>query len=313
LLGNLPSSVKRNQQELDLQMALGTTLMLTKGIAAPEVERIFSRALELCGQIGDTPKRFSVLWGISYLYTVRSPGAKPELGKQMFQLAESEGNQAQRLVAHRMLGSQLVLQGMYPEGLELLKQGLDLYDPEQHRSLAYVYGQDIGVVSRQWSTWALWFLGYPDQALNMSGETKLLAQEISHPMTEVYIEVFTAMFHRFRQETKSAREHADTAARAANDQGFGMFLTMANVIQGSLLVEESVDEGIALMQEGLAGWRATGAELFVPFSLGLLAEAYGEAGRPTEGLAAINEALTIVDKGGKDAPLNCHEVWLGSR
>lgn len=305
LLGNLPSTLKRNQQELDLQMSLGTTLMLTKGLAAQEVEGTFNRALELCRQIGDTPKRFSVLWGICYLYAVRSPGVKTELAEQLFQLAESEGDQAQRLVAHRVLGSRLVIQARYSEGLALLKHGLSLYDPEQHRSLAYVYGQDIGVVSRQWSTWALWILGYPDQALIMGGETKLMAQETSHPMTEVYIEVFTAMFHRFRQETKQARKLADQAAKEATDQGFGMFLTMANVIRGSLLAEDSVDEGIALMQEGLAGWRATGAELFVPFSLGLLAEAYNEAGRATEGLAALNEALSIVDKGGKDG----ERIW----
>ena len=59
-------------------------------------------------------------------------------------------------------------------------------------------------------------------------------------------------------------------------------------------------DGIALMQKGLTGWRATGAELFVPFYLALLAEAYSEAGRAAEGLAALDEALTIVDKGGKD-------------
>jgi predicted ATPase len=75
---------------------------------------------------------------------------------------------------------------------------------------------------------------------------------------------------------------------------------MANVLRGSLLTEESMDDGIALMQEGLAGWRATGAELFVPFYLALLAEAYGEAGQAAEGLAALDEALTIADKGGKD-------------
>ena len=300
LLRKLPSTVKRNQQELDLQMALGTTLMLTKGLAAPEVESTFGRALQLCGQIGDTPKRFSVLWGICYIYAVRSPGAKPELAEQLFQLAQSNGDQAQRLVAHRVLGSQLVIQAKFAEGLELLKQGLTLYDPDQHRSLAYVYGQDIGVVSQQWATWALWFLGYPDQALKLSRETKRLAQETSHPMTDVYIEVFTAMFHRFSRDMMPAKRLADNAAKEATDQGFGMFLTMANVIRGSLHMKISTDDGIALMQKGLTGWRATGAELFVPFSLALLAEAHGNAGQTAEGLALLDEALNIVDTGGKD-------------
>jgi len=84
-------------------------LMLTKGFAAPQVEGTFSRALELCQQVGKTPKRFSALWGVSYFYGVRSPGAKSnELSEQLFQLAQSEGDQGQRLVAYRQVGAALV-------------------------------------------------------------------------------------------------------------------------------------------------------------------------------------------------------------
>lgn len=300
LLGQLPNTTERIPQELDLQMALGTALRLTKGFAAPEVEATFSRALELCEQVGETPKRFMALWGVSYYYGVRSPGAKPGLAEQLFQLAQSEGDQTQRVVAHRVLGSLLVLQAKFTEALELLQQGLALYDREQHRSLAYVYGQDMAVVCRQWSAWALWFLGYPDQALNMNRETTLLTRETSHPPTVVYAAVFAAMFHRFRREIEPAKKLADKAAKESAEQGNGFFLASANVLRGSLLTAESMDDGIALMQEGLTGWRATGAGLFVPFYLALLAEAYSEAGRAAEGLAALDEALTIADKGGKE-------------
>lgn len=305
LLGQLPNSEERIEQELDMQMALGTALMSTKGFAAPEVEGTFSRALELCQRVGKTPKRFSALWGVSYFYGVGSPGAKAtELTKQLFHLAQSEGDQGQRLVAHRQLGAGLVNSAKYTEALKILKQGVGLYDQEKHGSLAYVYGQDIGVVCRQWLAWALWFLGYPDQALAMSRETILLARETSHPMTEVYIAVFTAMFHRFRRETEPAKKFADKAVKEAADQRFGLFLASANVLRGSLLTAESMADGIALMQEGLSGWRATGARLFVPFYLGMLAEAHGAAGRAAEGLAALDEAQAIADRGGEDGERN---------
>jgi len=127
-----------------------------------------------------------------------------------------------------------------------------------------------------------------------------LARETSHPMTEVYVAVFTAMFHRFRGEMEPAIELAERAAKEAADQGFGLFLASANVLRGSLLTAESIENGITLMHAGLAGWRATGAELFVPFYLALLAEAYGAAGQATEGLAALDEAQIIADKNGKD-------------
>ena len=63
LLKTLPDTPERAQQELTLQIALGAPLMATKGYAAPEVGKAYTRARELCQQVGDTPQLFPVLWG----------------------------------------------------------------------------------------------------------------------------------------------------------------------------------------------------------------------------------------------------------
>src|SRR5262249_49146481 len=54
--------------------------------------------------------------------------------------------------------------------------------------------------------------------------------------------------------------------------------------------------GVAQIGKGLAGLRATGAEVFTPYYLALLAEAYGRDGQAGEGLTVVGEALAIVDK-----------------
>ena len=64
LLKTLPDTPERTQQELTLQLALGAPLMATKGYAAPEVDRAYTRARELCQQMGETPQLFPVLWGL---------------------------------------------------------------------------------------------------------------------------------------------------------------------------------------------------------------------------------------------------------
>ena len=64
-----------------------------------------------------------------------------------------------------------------------MEQGIALYDPQQHRSHAFLYGQDPGVTCLSYAAWALWFLGYPDQALKRSHEALTLAQELSHPFS----------------------------------------------------------------------------------------------------------------------------------
>src|SRR5262249_52131075 len=54
LLKALPNVPERAQQELMLQISLGPALMVTEGFAAPEVEKVYARARELCQQVGET-------------------------------------------------------------------------------------------------------------------------------------------------------------------------------------------------------------------------------------------------------------------
>src|SRR5262249_945586 len=51
LVRMLPDVRERADRELELQTALGPTLMATKGFAAPDVGQAFARARELCQQL----------------------------------------------------------------------------------------------------------------------------------------------------------------------------------------------------------------------------------------------------------------------
>jgi predicted ATPase len=69
------------------------------------------------------------------------------------------------------------------------------------------------------------------------------------------------------------------------------------ILQGWVLVEQGQsEEGIAQIRQGLVDLRATGTEVVWPYFLGLLAQAYGKAGQAREGIALLDEALTLVDK-----------------
>ncbi len=51
LLADLPDTPEHLRQEFRAQMALGPVLIATEGVAAPEVERVYTRARELCRHI----------------------------------------------------------------------------------------------------------------------------------------------------------------------------------------------------------------------------------------------------------------------
>src|SRR5262249_47268043 len=68
VLMSLPETAERAQRELTLQMGLATSLVATKGLSAPEPEKAYARARELCQQVGEAAHLFPVLWGLSAAY-----------------------------------------------------------------------------------------------------------------------------------------------------------------------------------------------------------------------------------------------------
>src|SRR5262249_1417976 len=112
LLKTLPDTPERAQQELTLQITLGSVLIATKGWAAPEVEQAYVRARELCQQLGETTQLFWVLRGLWAFYLVRGAlQTARELVEQVLNLAQRVQDPPLLLEAHWVLGNTLLWQG----------------------------------------------------------------------------------------------------------------------------------------------------------------------------------------------------------
>jgi predicted ATPase len=301
LLKTLPDTPERAQQELMLQVALSIPLMLTRGWAAPEVGRVHSRARELCRQIGETPQLFPILHGLWTFHFIRAElQTAQELGEQLLTLAQSTQDSALFLEGHRTLGESLYVRGELVPAQQHFEQGIALYDPQQHSFLAFLYGHDPGVSFLSFAARALWCLGYPDQALARSHEALALAQGLSHPFSLVYCLGSSAWFHQYRREGQAAQERAEAMIALSSEQGFAFWLGFGTVFQGWALAEQGqVEEGITQIRQGLAAYRATGAEVGRPYFLALLAEAYGKVGQAEEGLTLLAEALATANRTGE--------------
>jgi len=218
------------------------------------------------------------------------------LGEQLLSLAQSQPEPAHLLLAHFMLGMVLFLRGESAAAHTHHTQALAVYNPQEHRTLALRYGLDLGVLAHSYLAWELWQLGYPDQAIHHSQAALTLAQEVSHPQTLVYSLVWRAILHQHRREVPAAHEQAEAATTLATEQGFAYWLARGTVLHGwALAMQGQAEQGIAEMRQGLAADLATGAKVMQPYYLGLLAEAYGEAGHPEEGLPLLAEALAVMD------------------
>ncbi len=99
--------------------------------------------------------------------------------------------------------------------------------------------------------YALWTLGYPDQALRRSHEACRLAEDLAHPFTLAYAFAHLAMFHQYRRDREEARRHAEAATRVSREQGFPFWLGMGLILQGwARATRPQPAEQIASMHEG---------------------------------------------------------------
>ena len=301
VLQRLPDTPERAQHELDLQITLGQALLATKGQAAPEVGHTYNRARELCQQVGEATQLFRVLYGLCHFHLVRAElQTARELGEELLTLARHIKDPMYLLGAHFMLGGIRKLLGEYTSAHEHLEQSRTLYDPQQHHAHTILFGWDLGVAGQTWAPHVLWHLGYPDQALVMSHEGLALAQKLSHPFSRAVALAYTAMLQQFRREPQAVYEQAEATIGLCTEQGFAYYLAWGMTVQGWAQVAQGQDEeGMAQMRRGLAALRATGAALRLPYYLALLAEACGQTGQATEGLALLAEALALVDTTGE--------------
>jgi class 3 adenylate cyclase/predicted ATPase len=297
-LKHLPDTPERAQQELTLQVTKGVPLMVTKGLSAPEVEEVYARARELCQQIGETPQLFPVLFGMAMFYMGRAAHKLArELAEQCLTLAQSVQDLDLLLEAHRLLGMSLFHLGEWVPGREHFAQSLALYNPQQHRSHASLYGNDPETTSLSFIASSLWSLGYPDQALQTNLQALSLAQERSHSYSLGFVLTMAAALSMFRREAQATYEQAQTAIHFASDHELPQYMPLGTIFQGWALAELGQNtEGRRQIQQGLAAHRAIGAEVSQTWYLGLLAEAYGREGQAKEGLRVLSEALALVNK-----------------
>jgi len=239
LLKMLPDASNRTEQELVLQAMLGTVLRANRGLAAPEAGQAYARAWELCQQMGVTPHLFPLLFSLrSFSGLCGDYQTCLAQGRYLVTLAQKSQDAAQLVAAHYSLGWPLSLMGNFVQGYEVFKEGVALYNPGQHRSLAYTYGSDPGATCLIWMALDLWFLGYPEQALLKIQEGITLAERFSQPFSVCFVLIFAGYIYRLRREWHSTQEYAETVIAIATEHEFPHWLQFGQILRGRALAQQ---------------------------------------------------------------------------
>jgi class 3 adenylate cyclase/tetratricopeptide (TPR) repeat protein len=283
-LALLPDDLERQRRELEFCSALGGVLQAAKGYAAPETGRAHARARELWEQLGSPSEFLQVPLGESVYHSVRGDlDLAQRLTEDLLRLSRQRNDSGGLVLGHASSGRNLMYVGRFASSRSHLEEALALYDPISHRSLGNQVGSDAYVNSQAYLGFVLFCLGYPDQALAQSDAAIAEARRLAHPPSLALTLTFGARLHSLDGENAALDERAGQLIAVATEQGFPFWRAMGAIYRGWVKVKNgNVAEGMSLLRSGSTAYRTTGAELYMPHFIALLAEACVLSGKQDE-------------------------------
>jgi class 3 adenylate cyclase/predicted ATPase len=303
-IATLPSTPALRREQIKLQVALITPLMHVKGHATAETKAAVEQARSLIEQaetLGEPPEDplllFSVLyafWGANFV--AMNGEVIRDLAAQFLTLAEKQGATVPLMIAHRIMGTSLVLTGGIAEGRGHHDKAITLYDPAEHRPLTMRFGQDTKVTVLGFRALALWLLGYPEAGLRDANESLKNAREIGQAATLMPALVGAAMIYILCRNRGKAAAYADELIALAEEKGLPLWWALGMMNRGiELALGGKPSEASEILISGITAQRTTAAAFLIPFYLSNLARAHAELRQFEEAWRCVGEAITLVE------------------
>jgi class 3 adenylate cyclase/tetratricopeptide (TPR) repeat protein len=302
-LAGLPDGAARQQQELELQIALGHALDTTKGLAALESGDAYARARWLCEQL-DRPVQLGLVLNGQFLFRiVRGELEQAEHhAEEMRQLAEARNDVTWTCFGAQLSGNICFYLGKFTDVRAYHESVFSLWDPTRRAFAPTAEDPYVGAMFHFFRS--LLCLGHLDEARSRLDEALAEARGLSPFMRAFALR--QAWYGDWAilgaQAAQTMLASAKEVVAVSDEHGFRDSLAIGNIMRGwCLCALEQAAEGIPLLLQGLTVCSAGGRNLMIPFFLTVLAEAYAMAEQPQEGLDRLTEAAKLVE--------TTHERW----
>src|SRR5215469_3631121 len=302
LLVTLPASPARDQQELAARVAMLSPLREVRGPAAADIEVNLKRAEELSHK-ADTPTAlvFQVLDGLSsyYLFIANMEMAR-RLAGQILALGKQSSDQIVTLIGLFDLGIACALTGEFSEGVRSMERSIAIGErllpscPKPLlRQLLSTLVNARGMISQ-----CLWMLGYPQQALRQIELSHGLPRDLCGSFDIALITNYDLQTNcELVRDYREAREHAEALEALAKENRFSFLEAYSALCLGQVALEQgAIEEGVKAVLQGSEALKASGEILMSQLVNAVLGQAFLTAGRATEGLATITEAIAAADQ-----------------
>jgi predicted ATPase len=294
ILATLERNETRARIEVDMLQLLGIALKVTEGSASEHVEQVFRRSRSLCEWLHDKNREFLAQWGLWHAVMARGAlDQAKQQAEQLLTLAKDIGKPALELEGHHALWGTFSITGDLVATRHHAERGIELYNFDQHGELGFEFGNhDPGVCARYSNAFALWLLGYSEQAQVQLEDAMTAARRhrhapfLSHGLIHcIPLYVLLGAEERVGELGEEALVMTRKLANTEESAYCEFILGWAGAAQGD------VAGGIEQMETGLMARPSGAFQYFYCHCLSLLAEACYRNGQIESGMGYLHEAL----------------------
>jgi len=212
-----------------------------------------------------------------------------------------------QILGHRALVSSRFYLGEHSQANQEAEHVKSLYDPSLARRWMELTGSEVRTAVAVFWCQCLWMLGYPDRAADMSDQKDADARRFGNPFDTGWALTWGAYVFDYRREPERLLERVCEAERVGREQRIPVFgSALVPIGRGlAMLRLGRLAESIPLLQQGIAGWNASGGHLHEPYMKSALAEAYALQGDIETAFRLIDESLDQIHRKGWE-----EAVWL---
>ena len=303
VVGRLPAGAERDRKELEFHLPLGPAIRAIKGLAAPEVLRVYSRAGELLRDSTPLEHQLAAQLGLWTVYWGRAEHTSSyRLAQQCLELAIRHQDAQAIARTNRIMGMTLLTMGRFAEARTHLQRCLDL-SPSNPQTAKFP-GHDDRATALSFLAGSLWLMGHPDRARTAASQALARAQEVGQPTTMAFVRYWEAIYGGYGSDPHGAAARTEALVAHCAEHRIASFQHLARIQQGAHVAQRGdAERGIAIMQDAMAAHAGAGGRASRPMHLGHLATAQASAGR-------LALALGLVEKGIREAETSKDRAFL---
>ena len=308
----LPPSPQRDMLELGLKLPISGVLMALQGYAAPEVEPVQNRCIEICRNLGDGAPLFPVLCANWEWLFIRGRFADCyQRCPEVIALAEAAQGPGMLAEAHWAQNCTSFYAGDFPTACIHAEIGSQHHHREASIEFAKITQQNSGPLNLAYLGMSLWQLGYADQAFARLQEALDLAADLKHVFTLQMTEWKVGQTYEFAGLGDKAIEYGERCRRIADEQGFAFWVALGIGCKGVGLKHLGrFDEAIEALRQALTQLEATGSFILFPKYRGHLADALWQTGQRDAAVKQLDQAFA--DQSGGEYLMHAELLrWRG--